>query len=113
MQWNADTLLTKVIELKARLISDDIDVCAIQETKLLEHSNLPSFTNEGYNIIRADRKLTNAGGGLLFLVRSTLVVEPLDAVAIEATETQSIKVRLDKSKWVYICLLYTSPSPRD
>mgnify|MGYP001302257502 CR=1 FL=1 len=32
MQWNADTISTKVLELKARLASDDIDVCAIQET---------------------------------------------------------------------------------
>ena len=100
---------TKVIELKARLVSDDIDVCTIQETKLTENSKLPSFTKKGYDTIRTDVKLTNAGEGLLFLVRSTLVVEPLDAVALEATETMSIKVRLEKNKWVYITNVYTPP----
>ena len=51
MQWNADTISTKVLELKARLASDDIDICAIQETKLLESSRLPSFKKEGYETI--------------------------------------------------------------
>ena len=90
MQWNADTLSTKVLELKERLVKDDIDICIIQETKMTQNTKLPSF--DEYVPYRADRKLTNAGGGLLMLMRKTLMIEKLDAVALEATETISIKV---------------------
>ena len=98
MQYNADTLSTKVLELKDRLTKDDIDICIVQETKMTQGTKLPSF--DGYVPLRADRKLVNAGGGLLILLRDTLVIEKLDAIAIEATETISVKVRLGKRDWL-------------
>ena len=109
MQYNADTLSTKIAELKDRLVSDDIDVCLIQETKLLSSQTLPSFEDIKYHPIRQDRNLVNAGGGLLILLKKTLVFEGLNPVAIEGTETLSVKVRLDKNNWIYITNIYTPP----
>ena len=107
IQWNADTISTKALELQERLMKDDIDICLIQESKLSENSRTPRF--EGYVGIRADRKLKNVGGGLLTLIRSTLTYEPLDSVAIEGTETQSVRVSMDKKNWLYITNVYTPP----
>ena len=70
IQWNADTISTKALELQERLMKDDIDICLIQESKLSENSRTPRF--EGYVGIRADRKLKNVGGDLITLLRSTL-----------------------------------------
>ena len=107
IQWNADSITTKVLELQDRLSAEDIDICLIQETKLKKGARDPKL--EGYECIRADRKLKNAGGGLLILIKKTLVFEELDAVAIEATESLSIKVRMDKRNWIYITNVYTPP----
>ena len=107
IQWNADSITTKVLELQDRLSAEDIDICLIQETKLKKGVLDPKL--EGYECIRADRKLKNAGGGLLILIKKTLVFEKLDAVAVEATESLSIKVRMDKRNWIYITNVYTPP----
>ena len=107
IQWNADAISTKTLELQDRLASEDIDIVLVQETKLKESSRTPKF--EGYTCIRADRKLKNPGGGLLIIIKSSLVYERLDATSIDATESQSIKVRMDKRNWIYITNVYVPP----
>ena len=67
IQWNADSITTKVLELQDRLSAEDIDICLIQETKLKQGVLDPKL--EGYECIRADRNLENAGGGLLILIK--------------------------------------------
>ena len=37
----------------------------------------------------------------------------LDSVTVDAGGTRTWKMRCPNSRWVTICLLYTSPSPRD
>ena len=106
MQWNADCLRTKSLELKDRLQQDDIDICLIQETKMTIKDK-PSFP--GYTIVRADRKHL-AGGGLLTLIKSSLVFEKLDSLSLDATESQSIKVRLGKNRWLYLTNVYVPPA---
>ena len=107
MQFNADFISTKWLELQDRLIADDIDICLVQETKLTKGSQLKSM--KGYEMRRADRGLQNAGGGLLCLIREGIVFDELDKVALEGTETHSIKVRLGKSEWIYLTNVYTPP----
>ncbi len=66
MQWNADGLATKQHELTLRLNDGSIDICLIQETKLLPKDTTPSFP--GFCAIRADRPTNQRGGGLLILI---------------------------------------------
>ena len=108
IQWNAETISTKALELQERLLKDDIDICLIQESKLSESSRTPRF--EGYVSIRADTKLKNVGRGLLTLIRSTLTYEPLDSVAIEGTVTQSVRVSMERKNWMFITNVYTPQS---
>ena len=73
LQWNADGINTKIHELKSRLLSENIDVCNIQESKLRPHMPTPKLP--GYKAAkRVDRK---GGGdvGLITSVKDTLVFE--------------------------------------
>ncbi len=66
LQWNADGLVTKQHELKLRLNDDSIDICLIQEAKLLPRDTTPSFP--GFCAIHADRPTNQRGRGLHTLI---------------------------------------------
>ena len=75
LQFNIDSLLSKVEELKAFIKKHQIDVLAIQETKMIITDRTPCIP--GYTIVRRDRsqpkgKEKNRGGGLLIGVRDTI-----------------------------------------
>ena len=52
-QWNADGICPKLLELGHRLLNSDIDVLAVQESKLWKTVKTPSI--EGYATIRKDQ----------------------------------------------------------
>jgi len=106
MQWNAESIATKVTELADRLTKDDIDVCVIQESHLQEGRRDPFI--EGYATVRADR-IAAKHGGLLAFVKKSLVMEEIGNVALEATEVSTFRVRLSRSKWVHISNVYIPP----
>ena len=107
MQWNAESVSTKLFELSIRLKEDDIDVCLIQESHLQEKSHVPYI--EGYKLIRADRVAT-VKGGLLAYVRKSLVVEEIGRVALDATEVSIFRIQLSKNKWLHISNVYVPPT---
>ncbi len=106
MSWNADGLSTKAVDLNNRLSAEDIDVCAVQETKLRKGNRTPAFP--GYAYVRTDRA-DSIGGGLLFLIKNSVVFEKLQEVSKEGTESSSIRVRMDKDKWVTLTNVYIPP----
>jgi ribonuclease HI len=107
MQWNAESISTKLFELRVRLADDDIDVCLIQESHLQEKSRVPYI--EGYKVIRADRVAT-VKGGLLAYVKKSLVVEEIGRVAVEATEVSIFRIQFSKNKWIHISNVYVPPA---
>ena len=64
-QWNADSIRPKLLELRDRLLNSDIDVLAVQESKLQKTDKTPSI--EGHATIRKDRNNILGGGLLLFI----------------------------------------------
>ena len=106
IQWNAEALSTKMFELKARILEDDIDVCLVQESHLTETNTTPFI--KGYQTIRADRKAC-LHGGLVSFVKESLISEELGSVALEATETSSFRIRLGKDQWVHMTNVYVPP----
>ena len=64
-QRNADGIRPKFIELRDCLLNSDIDVLAVQESKLRKTDKTPSI--EGYATIRKDWKNILGGGLLLFI----------------------------------------------
>ena len=69
LQWNADGVASKKVELTKYLHDTQPDLVAIQESKLRDGDE---FTMSGYHVIRADRRRgrrddTQAGGGVITL----------------------------------------------
>ena len=114
LQWNADGLNNKIFELTSRLINSNIDIVAIQESKLISKGPRPDRDPKvpGYRTIRKDRHgTTTRGRGLLFFIKED--VRFLKGSALERTglETLTIKVQVKKGSWVDITNCYL-PSSR-
>ena len=107
MQWNANGINPKVDELRAVLKELEIDICLIQESKLRPGSPTPYF--QGYGTYRSDRTTTKAGGGLISLIRDSIIFEKVHAGIKEGTEVQTFRVRMSRRKWITITNVYCAP----
>ena len=108
LQWNADGLSTKTTELRERLLHEDIDVCVVQESKLKKNLNSPKIY--GYNtILRADRKGMMAGGGLIIYAKNSIIFENIQSSTVEGTDSATVKIKMQKNKWISISNVYTPP----
>ena len=108
MQWNANAIKNKTTELSARLIGNDIDICIIQESKLTKaDKNPPRVT--GYKAAMRSDRIGLAGGGLITYVKDSIVFDAGDKRSLTATESTSMRVRLNKKTWVNISNIYVPP----
>ncbi len=108
LQWNADGLSTaKVAELSTALADKKIDVAAVQETKWRSNNRTPRVA--GYASVRLDRQSPTGGGGLVTLVRESLVFERISELSSGGTEALSIRVKLTGGQWITIVNLYCPP----
>ena len=69
MQWNTNWISGKITELLTFLHSNNVNIVAIQETKLTKKSK--PLKTPGWAAVRLDRHM-NKGGGLLMLVKDTI-----------------------------------------
>ena len=75
LHWNANGILSSFNELAHFLKKNHVDICMVQETRLLPRDSLPHLP--GYVAIRRDRpaglpRAAGRGGGLLTLVKDDL-----------------------------------------
>ena len=68
MQWNANGISGKITELLTFLHSNNINIAAIQETKLTNKTK--PLKTPGWAAVRLDRH-KNKGGGLLMPIKDT------------------------------------------
>ena len=102
-QWNADGICPKLVELRHRLLNSDIDVLAVQESKLRKTDKTPSI--EGYATIRKDQNNT-LGGGLLLFIRMEIVFEKLHSFKKAGIKILSIRIKATKSSWLDLYNIY-------
>ena len=96
-QWNADGIRPKFVELRDRLINSNIDILAVQESKLRKADKTPFI--EGYATVRKDRN-NILGGGLLLFIRTDITFEKLHSFEKAAMEILSIRLKTTKSTWL-------------
>ena len=101
--WNADGIRPKLLELRDHLLNSDIDVLAVQESKLWKIDKTPSI--EGYATIRKNQN-NIFGGGLLLFIRTDIVFEKLHSFEKAGMEIQSIHIKATKSSWLDIYNVY-------
>ena len=102
-QWNADGIHPKFTELRDRLLNSDIDVLAVQESKLWQSDKTPSI--EGYATIRKDRN-SILGGGLLLFMQTEIMFEKLNSSEKAGMEILSIRIKATKSTWLDLNNIY-------
>ena len=69
LQWNANRISGKITELLTFLHSNNVNIAAIQETKLTNKNK--SLKTPGFTAVRLDRH-KNKGSGLLMLIKDTI-----------------------------------------
>ena len=115
MQWNADGIRNKLDKLKQRLVNSNIDILAVQESKLLgpdSSSSLdPTLEIPGYKPKRQDRVgAVNRGEGLLFYIKEDVRFQELSSVEENELEVHTIRVQLRRKDWVRISNVYLPSS---
>ena len=99
MQSNADGIRPKLLEQRDILITSNIDIVAIQESKLQKADKIPMI--EGYATICKDRN-NILGGGLLFFVRNSVIFEKLHSLKKTGKEILSIQVHTSELLWLNV-----------
>ena len=119
MQFNSDSLLSKLEELKAMVKEKEIDVLLIQETKMISKDKLPKIP--GFTVLRQDRPQLvgnegNRGGGLLIGIKSNI---PYKKVNIEIredpdnfTEWLTVEIPTKANRRIRLTNIYVPPMNR-
>ena len=90
-------------KVRDRLINSNIDICAVQESKLRKNNKTPII--EGFATLRKNRKVLNVGGLLLY-IRNDLTFEKLQSAEQEGLEIQSVRIRTLKDKLIHLHNVY-------
>ena len=117
MHWNADGLRGKVEELGHFITEHRVDVCMVQESKLVEKDRTPRFP--GYTTVRQDRPRSGMGGarggGLVTLVKEDIPYRQCSAVrdaADSALESLAVVVPVGGGERLTLVNVYCPPSRR-
>ena len=114
IQWNADGILSGIEEFKHFINGKEVDIFALQETKLRKQD---SIKVPGYTIVRQDRKMEEGsvtrGGGVLIGIKKdigfnrvkTNIIDPEDKI----TESITIEIPTDKKGKLRISSIYSPP----
>ena len=110
MQWNANRTSGKITELLNFLHSNNVNIAAIQDTKLTNKSKLPK--TPGWAAVRLDSQ-KNTGGGLQILIKETIpFVDNTAALPQSAKphlEQQGISITMLNRQQQHIHNIYIPP----
>ena len=110
MQWNASEISGKITELLTFLHSNNINIAAIQETKLTNKTK--PLETPGWAVVRLDR-LKNKGCGLLMLMKDMIpFVDNTAALPQSADphlEQQGILITMPNRQQLHIHNIYSLP----
>lgn len=112
VQWNADGITNKKIELEEKLRIWQADIVIIQETKLRQSQKTPLFT--GYTTVRKDRKYIRKdedrkGGGLITLVKKNIPYRRLRGWKGKTTEGLSLLINMSTKQRIRVTNVYRPP----
>ena len=110
MQWNTNGISGKITELLTILHRNNVNIAAIQETKLTNKS-MPHKTS-GLAFVRLDRH-KNIGGGLLMLIKDTITFVDNTAALPQSADThleqQGISITMPNRQLLHIHNIYIPP----
>ena len=96
---NIKSLLKHIDELRVFLNDQNIDVLAINETRLNERIFDQEVNVQGYDVIRCDRSTNGRfGGGVCFYIRSNMSYSIRSDLDSQLLEIRFIEIRKHNSK---------------
>ena len=108
--WNANGFSGKITELLTFLHSHNVNIDAIQETKLTNKNKL--LKTPGWAAVRLDRH-NNKGGGLLMLIKDTIPFDDNTAAFPQSAdphlEQQGISIAMPNRQQLHIHNIYIPP----
>ena len=110
VQWNANGISEKITELVTFLHSNNVNIDAIQETKLTNKTK--PLKTPGWAAVRLDRH-KNKGGGLLMLIKDTILYVDKTAAHAQSAdphlEQQGISITMPNRQQLHIHNIYIPP----
>lgn len=112
LQWNAGGIHGKLHELESFLAEKKVDICCLQETKMIPNDNTPIIRN--YVAVRHDRLLEGMarGGGLICFIRDDLKYRIVDCVSANLNigmEGQTVEIITGEREPLRISNIYMPP----
>ena len=91
LHWNTNGIQHKTFELTQVLNKLNIDICLINETKLIKKDKI-YFAN--YKMLRKDREGENRGGGLIILIKHDIKFSQIQS---KTTICESLGIKIDNT----------------
>ena len=109
IQWNANGIKIRMLELADAVRRLNVDIVLIQETKLRALDNNPNI--KGYSTVRKDRGI-GRGGGLITFIKEDLPFTIINTPAVENSllEILSIELRTKSFNKMLISNVYCPPA---
>ena len=109
--WNIRSLEVHVDEVRALLMTKNIDLLCLSETWLKPKHYDFEFIVDDYNFWRCDRKTRNGGGVAMFVRTSKkIVIEVLDNFEDNFYQSLRLKVTLKETKPFEVIAVYRPPN---
>lgn len=105
---NINKLLTHIDELRILLANNDIDIIAINETKLDVTVTDNEVNIQDYHIVRRDRT-TNGGGGVCFYVKNSINFTIRNDLNVDSLENLCLEIQKPRSKPFVVVTWYRPP----
>ena len=109
-QLNVNSILKHIDEVKSLVKHNDIQLLALNETKIDESIFNDEINILNYSLVRKDR--TRHGGGVAIYIHKSLHYEILSDESMSELEIIAIKIYLRKSKPIVFSTWYRPPSSK-
>ena len=107
---NIASLLKNIDEVRLFMKENNVDVLALNETRLDDSVNESEISVPMYNIVRKDRD--RMGGGVAIYVKAGINFQIVDHVAMSQLEALCIKICPPKSKPIFFVNWYRPPNAK-
>ncbi|CAD6229471.1 GSCOCG00006611001-RA-CDS [Cotesia congregata] len=95
--WNANGLEHKDYELKNFILSYDLDIMLVNETKTPDRYN---FKLNGFSSLKKDRPGKQSGGGLLIIINNRIKYSEID-IDFDNTTIESLGININNDVTLY------------
>ena len=110
IQLNVVSLVRHLDEIKSILYSNDIHICALNETRLDNSINNHEIDIPHYSVVRKDRD--RKGGGVAIFVHESINYEQLYHISLEKLEAILISVKFKNAKPLLVLNWYRPPNSK-